>query len=1063
LKRLSPFCSNGSRHFVFSAPHRRPYSSAGMSKPGSPSSGPSSPPSTPPEKHPKPVEPKVSHPKGFANAIWDFMHAPWVITNIRKRRSQQLLFRSCLASWAALLLLLPTKSLQTYGNLSYFAVLMSLLIPPGYPVQIYIVLIFQALLGLLTGWGIGSAAMKAALAVRSHLVDESTLQKATNSFQGNVNPDQLYKIVVFQGEFLDAKASVVFGVFLAFGAMIFALVRAYGAPFLFFSIFGTIALDIFCAIGPLYPFSNYKIINSILMSASSYAAIALVCCFFLFPETVNHAYLGIIPIVLDKIKAMLEFQDHLLAPQPGDFTPGCPKLKALLGIRAAVAGMYQTLVALKVHLQSEFSVGRWNGDDACGLADPLLAIVSRINGLLSFSKHLCSLPAAPEAFSFMPAPALVSTDTHLLHHVYSPDTMRESALNLTLSEVLPRVRDATAELRTATIDGVTAVKELVTAVNNDRLFSHSVPIHPLEERLDTASDKLRTALSKFKERGADGVLGAYEQRPRADKPLRSLYLGYVFCSTTVIIGEVVLSLVQTVAETSARRQKVRLWGPSSLRHVVKALLKGRRKNEEQAFGEEQKNDTDSVDDDAHEEHNLDPDSHPPTNLLQRFMHILHSFLQWTKTAEALFVFRYMLLSILLWLPAVFKHSAHFYYVNKGIWSLIMAQTILTVYAGDQIFNFVIRIGGTLLGLTMAILIWYIGNGGGKGSPYGLAASYAVLIIPVMFVRLFAPPQYLPGVILGTATVALVIGYSWIDGHLPVLSNPGIGGNVAWRRWTLIMIGCVATFIVMMLPPKSGRKAVRLRTAASIDALGHTYTTLMSAWIMEDDMRDDAPFHSSNWVKGFRRQLIGVTNQILASKQQMMLASWEGSVRGRWPHEEYIKLTEVQEDMIAVLSQLGGALWQLDTKWRLSLLHHTKVVDPNFISDVVSVFTSVSQSLHTGSPIHSVLPETLLDRLLLHHQLLSEIEGPSGIGPDEMQSLDHMYYASAVIAVYQLILCLDELHTITRRLCGGVPIRGFDKWILQHKSRRGDAKAAISRTVTAEQEPLIVSEKSEEVV
>ncbi len=114
----------------------------------------------------------------------------------------------------------------------------------------------------------------------------------------------------------------------------------------------------------------------------------------------------------------------------------------------------------------------------------------------------------------------------------------------------------------------------------------------------------------------------------------------------------------------------------------------------------------------------------------------------------------------------------------------MAQTILTVYAGDQIFklvasgifvprsylrcnSFVIRIGGTLLGLIMAILIWYIGrhadlicrvlcyspsdpgNGGGNGNPYGLAASYAVLIAPVLFVRLFAPPQFLPGVILGT--------------------------------------------------------------------------------------------------------------------------------------------------------------------------------------------------------------------------------------------------------------------------------------------------------------------------
>jgi hypothetical protein len=266
-------------------------------------------------------------------------------------------------------------------------------------------------------------------------------------------------------------------------------------------------------------------------------------------------------------------------------------------------------VGLKVHLQSEFSIGRWNGDDASGLADPLLAVLSRISthhhlavnsfnipvdGLLSFSKHLCDLPSPPEAFSYVPAPASVSTDTHLLHHVFSPDTTRESALNLTLTEVLPRVRDATAELRAATVDGVAAVKELVTAVNNDRLFSHSVPISPLEVHLDATIDKLRKALSDFKERGADGVLGAYGQS-RAEKPLRSLYLGYVFCSTTVIIGDVVLSLIQTVAETSARRQRVRLWGPSSLRHVVKELFKGRRKNEQQTFGEEQSNDLDKDD------------------------------------------------------------------------------------------------------------------------------------------------------------------------------------------------------------------------------------------------------------------------------------------------------------------------------------------------------------------------------------------------------------------------------------------------------------------------------------
>jgi len=31
---------------------------------------------------------------------------------------------------------------------------------------------------------------------------------------------------------------------------------------------------------------------------------------------------------------------------------------------------------------------------------------------------------------------------------------------------------------------------------------------------------------------------------------------------------------------------------------------------------------------------LDPDSHPPTNIFQKFMGLLHGFMRWTKTAEA---------------------------------------------------------------------------------------------------------------------------------------------------------------------------------------------------------------------------------------------------------------------------------------------------------------------------------------------------------------------------------------------------------------------------------------------
>lgn len=66
-----------------------------------------------------------------------------------------------------------------------------------------------------------------------------------------------------------------------------------------------------------------------------------------------------------------------------------------------------------------------------------------------------------------------------------------------------------------------------------------------------------------------------------------------------------------------------------------------------------------------------------------------------------------------------------------------------------------------------------------------------------------------------------------------------------------------------------------------------------------------------------------------------------------------------------------------------------------------------------------------------------------------------------------VQCLDELLAITRRLCGGVTIRGFEKWILEHKSRRGGGTvipitaSRIDRA--AEQEIFIVGNKSEEEV
>jgi hypothetical protein len=63
----------------------------------------------------KPHDSRISH---LAHAVWDFIRPqPWVINNIRQRKSQKILFRSWLAGWASLILMLPNQSLQTIGNL----------------------------------------------------------------------------------------------------------------------------------------------------------------------------------------------------------------------------------------------------------------------------------------------------------------------------------------------------------------------------------------------------------------------------------------------------------------------------------------------------------------------------------------------------------------------------------------------------------------------------------------------------------------------------------------------------------------------------------------------------------------------------------------------------------------------------------------------------------------------------------------------------------------------------------------------------------------------------------
>lgn len=118
--------------------------------------------------------------------------------------------------------------------------------------------------------------------------------------------------------------------------------------------------------------------------------------------------------------------------------------------------------------------------------------------------------------------------------------------------------------------------------------------------------------------------------------------------------------------------------------------------------------------------------------------------------------------------------------RRSLWAQIMAVTGLAVFSGDLVVGFLVRFTGTVCGLVLGMLAWYIGNGNGS-NPYGTTAALMVMIAPIVFWRLAAKPATMAFPLMMGVTVALIVGYSWVDSHLPLLVNSGIGVDVAWKR------------------------------------------------------------------------------------------------------------------------------------------------------------------------------------------------------------------------------------------------------------------------------------------
>lgn len=75
-----------------------------------------------------------------------------------------------------------------------------------------------------------------------------------------------------------------------------------------------------------------------------------------------------------------------------------------------------------------------------------------------------------------------------------------------------------------------------------------------------------------------------------------------------------------------------------------------------------------------------PDALAPTTAFGKFFLRLGSILRFFRSPEGIFSLRHAVVSVALWIPSVCTSSAWFYYGNRGIWALIMAQVWHTSFS-----------------------------------------------------------------------------------------------------------------------------------------------------------------------------------------------------------------------------------------------------------------------------------------------------------------------------------------------------------------------------------------------
>ncbi|KAH7123504.1 hypothetical protein B0J13DRAFT_154901 [Dactylonectria estremocensis] len=949
------------------------------------------------------------------------------------------LFRCSLAVWIMTILIFINPTLKVMGQAAFLGCIVLFIAPPAGIVFVHLIAATSILLGLTSAWAWGVITMKAALATRPEAEMKARYGELTQMAQNSTNPTQYVQVQVLNGYMLDVRVSLTYFFMMGLYLYLVARLRVRVPKLMLLQIMACIVSTIFLTQAPLLPTFRGNIGKVLVLPCAIAEAIAIVCNIFIFPTSSS--------------TQALDGMGRLLASMP-TFLDACllglqhPSLgmstEVLTGARQKILTGYKQLDPVTKFLPIDFSIGRWSSDDLCTLNDSFRQLIIGFTGLLEVHRHKEVRKAkAKQALDFAQA---TEDGTHggLATGRHQINRAVDFHLKANHPERAELVRKGLKALSGPTEPLVESCKESIEAISEGMLHSNafkSVGHADMLQRHTATLEKLRECRDTFIN-ATSGYMFEPSHRIFDDQGVLQVDAGSAPSLTGIMLGLLIKErlteladklelLLSKIVELETTRTKLRLWLPTRLRSLF-GWLSATDLTETDTpgadIGDTVMTRVSTVASNVRLPKEPNPNiksarvelasmKTPNSRKRSGCGRILLSITNWLGSAEGIYGLRMVVVSLALSIPAVIQTTAGFYYREKGMWAVIMAQLALVPYTADVMYGIIVRAIGTIVGGVVGMAAWYIGAGNGPGNPYGEAAIMALVIVVFMWWRLFSSPALMPAGLMMAVTAYLVVAYSWIDTHNPVYGNPGVGYDVFWRRLVLVFAGFGGTLVVNFLPkPPSANRHYRHLLADSLASVRDQYALFASNW------KDPA----SDLREVVEEEGLGVAEGLLSIAGPIKLTVFEFS-SSNFDSNTLSKVCNLCMLLNQCVTQMLLYTADLTEEQRAWIIPSTGAIRESFIAELMAVLSLVQQTLKSGDPLPAILPTPLFAKAVaVAREPFQEGADASGklYNKDSLDDEDSRKYVVILNAFLQMLAALDELVLVLKKAVGETSNIGF---------------------------------------